>query len=88
MGQNPTATRIVIMPLSRKQAAKRLRRVATALFINAEDEDDDLLAILVLRYASRKKQILRGPYNGVQSKDFFELLMNSYTSREFKSFVR
>lgn len=72
-----------------KQKCRRLRVLATLLSSDTQNEDEDLLALLLARMATRQPdKIPRGPYDGVQSVDFFDKLMNSFTPRVFRTFVR
>lgn len=76
------------------KAAKGLRKIAIILFATSEDEDDELVALLVARQASRRERLAngrlgpRGRYDRAKSTDFFELLVEHFTERQFKAWIR
>lgn len=77
------------MPRAPNHQQPQLRRLATLFLTVANVEDEELLALLVTSKALKMcKPLSRGPYDAVHSKDFFDKLMNSFTSREFKTFLR
>jgi len=67
------------------------------MLADAEDDDEELVALLFLRLAfteqrDRKarsgKYGRRGPYKSRKSKDFFDLMLNDFSDRWFKSWFR
>lgn len=90
------------MPRSphRRQHAKKqknataLETLAIILFSTIEDDDDELVAttLAMLALEDRNKMNAkfgpRGNYDREKSKDFFDLLVYSYTERQFKRWIR
>jgi hypothetical protein len=74
--------------------------LATCLLSTAEDEDDHLSALVITQLALRQirkeqtksrypgKYGPRGPYDRVKSGDFLCLLLDEFTDRQFKSWLR
>jgi hypothetical protein len=89
------------MPLRRAQptlTSKRLQRrnqlyaFASLLLVDAQDDSDRCLAVALLKlgkdatYSDRYGP--RGPYNAAQSMDIFRLMMNEFSDRRFRSWLR
>jgi hypothetical protein len=74
--------------------------IAIYLLSTAEDEEEQATALAVVHLAlaqKRKEQSERpnlgkygprGPYDRVKSVDFFALLLNEFTDRQFKNWLR
>jgi len=72
-----------------------LRTLAIYLLATAEDEDDEFIALGVARLAFKQEKARkngkygpRGPYNNSKSADFFDLLLYSFTDKQFKEWLR
>lgn len=75
---------------------KNIKALAVYIMATAADEDEELIAILVallalqLRKKAKKsgKYGPRGPYDRAKSQDFFQLVLEAFTDRQFKEFMR
>ena len=75
----------------RQNGRNQWREVAAYLWANAEDFEDELLALAVTKLASEESQQRRsgkygprGPYNTDRSKAFFDLLLYEHSDKIFK----
>lgn len=77
------------MARSRKTKAARLKAAAAVGLLDADDADEELLCLLLARKASKLLQpIPRGPYDAVKSSDFIFKLMDHFSERSFKAYLR
>lgn len=74
---------------------KHLEAIAVYMLATAEDKDDELSCVLVglliiqHRKAKRNgKYGRRGAYDRKKSEDFFRLMLEAFTPRQFKQFMR
>lgn len=75
---------------------KNIEAIAAYMMATAEDEDEELIAVAVallarghLKKAKKSGKFgPRGPYDRAKSEDFFQLVLESFTSRQFKEFMR
>lgn len=71
-----------------------LETLAIALFSTVADEDDEAVAIALAALALEDNSTRssrygkRGPYNRAKSFDFFNLMLNDYTERQFHCWLR
>lgn len=81
------------------KAANDFEALAILLLSEAEDEEDELNALLVghlafkmtcdaRRMPENGRFGIRGPYNRDKATDFFDLLLGRFTDREFKAWLR
>lgn len=76
--------------------AKNIEALSIYMMVTADDEDDELIAIIVALLAldhhkNAKKSGKYGPrgrYDRAKSQDFFELVIEAFTDRQFKEFMR
>ena len=92
--------RFVFTPWCHRQRAapkdhNPLWTLAIYLLANAEDEDGEFIALGVARLAFKQEKARkngkygpRGPYNNSKSADFFDLLLYSFTDKQFKEWLR
>jgi hypothetical protein len=76
-------------PKHYQPAAKQLEILAIAQLAIAEDNDDELLGLALAGHAAdsrrksrSKKYGMRGEYNQLKSKDFFDILLATIQSLE------
>ena len=79
----------------RQHGRNQWREVAAYLWANAEDFEDELLALAVTKLASEESQQHhsgkygpRGPYNTDRSKAFFDLLLYEHSDKFFKEWFQ
>ena len=75
-----------------------LEALATLMLADAEDDEEEMAAILVAQIAVKEAHLLhlhsvgcyghRGLYDSQKSKDFFLLLLYNFSDRWFKSWMR
>ena len=75
--------------------SKALETVAILLLTDADDEEEELMALAVAHLALQARKHAgagkfgpRGAYLRQKSKDFFQLLMHGFSDRWFKAWLR
>lgn len=78
-----------------KNMLKHLEAVAIYMMASAEDEDEELncllLGLLIMQYRKplrNGRYGRRGAYDRKKSEDFFRLMLEAFTPRQFKQFMR
>lgn len=80
------------MPPSRAQDIQQTFSLGILLLIQAQTDDERLVALAALEsslgasYSAKFGP--RGPYDRLQSKDFFDLLMDDFPDRSFRTWLR
>jgi len=75
-----------------KRDSMPLRDLAALLLAEAQDEEEHLIALLVLSLALCEPESNRhgphGPYKQEKAEGFLELLLDKFSERMFKGFCR
>src|SRR5882724_3548656 len=87
---------IFVMPVCRSRYGLRalspLQRAGALLLADAQDLEEELAALLTLKLAKQecrsRRYGRRGPYNRLKSCNFLELIIDKYSPRWFKAWMR